>query len=112
MELGKADMAEHAELDRWSWLMHCRIADRIAGGDVYPLAVARANLQRWREANGELSAAQVEWVEMLEWPTDRLLGVLRDQVNEEAVRLRSNSPFAGVLDERTRLTLFDEARAA
>ena len=104
-------MSGHSHIDRWSLLMHGVIAERIERGDPEPVRIARANLDRWRSANGSLDRAQAEWSELLMLPSDRLGALLR-QDGDDATRLRSNSPFAGVLDTTTRLELFHEARGA
>ena len=105
-------MAGHPHIERWSLLMHQHIADRIEAGDGEPLRTAAGNLQRWREMHGGLSPAQSEWIAILEWPTSRLLAMLRNGTDQEAIRLRSNSPFAGVVDQQLRIELLREARAA
>lgn len=105
-------MVGHPDIDRWSWMMHRHIADRIEAGEEFPLQRAAQNLERWRQRNGGLVPAQEEWIGILQWPRERLLAMLRAADDEEATRLRSNSPFAGVIDERLRLELLREARAA
>jgi len=105
-------MAGHAHIERWSLLMHRSIADRIEAGDPEPLRKAAENLERWRHLHGELNPAQAEWIAILAWPASRLLAMLRDADGQEAIRLRSNSPFAGVIDQRQRIELLHEARAA
>jgi hypothetical protein len=104
-------MAGHPEIDRWSLLMHRHLADRIEVGDHRPVQKALANLERWERQHGELQPALREWVEILTWPTSRLVALLRDE-SENATRIRSSSPFAGVIDQRLRLELLREARAA
>ena len=91
--------------------MHRHIADRIEAGDDTPLQIAAANLRRWAISHGGLAPALREWTEILEWPRDRLLDLLRDE-SENATRVRSSSPFAGAIDQRLRLELLRETRAA
>ena len=105
-------MAGHPHIERWSLLMHQHIADRIEQGDSSPIRLAQENLDRWRLRQGELDAAQSEWLKILAWPVPRLLSLLRDANSQEAVRLRSTSPFAGSLDEQLRIELLRDARAA
>lgn len=105
-------MAGHAHIERWSLLMHRHIADRIEGGDLAPLRAARQNLANWRRRHGELTFAQSEWGVILAGPLPQLLAILRDSGDQEAIRLRGNSPFAGALDDRLRVELLHEARAA
>lgn len=92
--------------------MHRIIADRIESGDAAPVNVACRNIERWRNLFGELSDAQAEWVELLTLSPARLAMLLRDEHGEEAIRLRGNSPFAGVIDQELRLELLRESRAA
>lgn len=91
--------------------MHRHIADRIEAGDDTPLQIAAANLRRWAVSQGGLVPALREWVDILEWPRGRLLDLLRDE-GENATRVRSSSPFAGAIDQRLRLELLRETRAA
>ena len=104
-------MAGHPEIDRWSLLMHRHLADRIEAGDDEPIRIATANLARWENQHGELAPALLEWVEILKRPTDRIVALLREE-SENATRIRSSSPFAGAIDQRLRLELLREARAA
>lgn len=104
-------MAGHPHIERWSLLMHGVIADLMEAGDQAPLRKARENLERWQR-QGSLSSAQAEWLPILSWPTPRLIALLRAEEDENAVRLRSNSPFSGILTDRMRMELLREARAA
>jgi hypothetical protein len=104
-------MPGHPEIDRWSLLMHRHLADRIEAGDHEPIRKAEANLARWESRQGGLQPALREWIEILKWPTSRIVALLREET-ESATRVRSNSPFAGAIDRRLRLELLREARAA
>ncbi|MET0232594.1 MAG: hypothetical protein ABW186_16810 [Rhodanobacteraceae bacterium] len=104
-------MPGHPEIDRFSLLMHRHLADRIEAGDDVPLATAASNLARWKRLHGELEPAYREWAEILTWPTLRIVALLREET-EDATRIRSSSPFAGAIDQRLRLELLREARAA
>lgn len=104
-------MAGHPEINRWSLLMHRHLADRIEAGDAGPIRKATDNLARWERQHGRLEPAYREWLAILEWPTDRIVALLREE-SENATRIRSSSPFAGAIDQRLRLELLREARAA
>jgi hypothetical protein len=104
-------MAGHPEIDRWSLLMHRHLADRIEAGDREPMRKAASNLARWEKQHGQLEPACREWRAILEWPLDRIVALLREET-ENATRIRSSSPFAGAIDQRLRLELLREARAA
>jgi hypothetical protein len=104
-------MAGHPHIDRWSLLMHRQIADRIEAGDEEPLRIAASNLVRWERQHGSEEPALREWVEILKWPAQRIAALLREE-SENATRVRSNSPFAGAIDQSLRLELLRAARAA
>ena len=63
--------------------------------------VAHDNLARWRRHGGGLSRAHREWVEILERPWAEIRKVLLDE-SDEGQRLRSSSPFAGIVTEDER----------
>lgn len=105
-------MAGHPHIERWSLLMHRHIADRIERGDVSPIACAKENLERWKQQQGDLDGAQSEWQSILDGSLPRLLSILRDPHDQEAMRLRGTSPFAGAVEQELRLELLREARAA
>jgi hypothetical protein len=95
-------MSDHQRIDRQVAAMHKVIADRLRSGDLSPLVRARSNLERWeRQYGGELPAAYLEWVAILDMGLDRVLQVLEDG-EPDAIRIRSSSPFAGVLSPRER----------
>ncbi|HET8941659.1 MAG TPA: hypothetical protein VFN13_06715 [Rudaea sp.] len=58
-------MAGHPHIERRSLLMHRHIADRNERGDFSPIELAKGNLDGWRMRQGELDAAQWEWLEIL-----------------------------------------------
>ena len=65
---------------------------------------ARENLKRWR-SRGELSRANCEWEKILERPWSDIREFLLDE-SDEGQRLRSSSPFAGIVTEAERLKIF------
>lgn len=89
--------------------MHRVIAERLRSGDLSPLERARSNLERWEhQFGGALPAAYLEWVAILDSGLDAVLRVL-DEGDEDAVRIRSSSPFAGVLNPRERWEILRRA---
>jgi hypothetical protein len=89
--------------------MHRVIADRLRAGDSSPIAIARANLARWRtQFGGALPAAYEEWITLLDDGIDGVIQVLEGST-EEAIRQRSNSPFAGVLSPSERWEILASA---
>lgn len=89
--------------------MHRVIASRLRAGDHLPLARARANLERWRDQfGGELPPAYVEWLGILDGGFESILQVLEGE-DQRAVRIRSSSPFAGVLTPQERWEILRRA---
>lgn len=102
-------MSDHQRIERQSAALHRVIAARIRNGDEQPLARARANLARWRQQfGGELPLAYVEWEHLLAGDVGTILRVLEDD-DQDAVRRRSSSPFAGVLSPRERWEILRHA---
>jgi len=66
------------------------------------LRIAHENLDRWMRLNADapsLTRCYMEWRELLGKPLEEICSILTFE-NEEARRLRQNSPFAGVLSAR------------
>lgn len=96
--------SDHRILDARSLAMHCRIAQKISR-DPKLLEKARANLDRWSTKSKEpLPRYLREWHEILERPWPEIAEIITS-MSEDATRLRSSSPFAGVLtsDERKKI---------
>lgn len=92
--------------------MHRRIAARFLAGDGEPVAKARANLAQWSaDRQGQLAPAHREWMALLDRASAEELAALIASDDEEADRLRSSSPFAGVIDQRERIELWRQALA-
>jgi len=63
------------------------------------LALARNNLRRWSERNADapsLLRCYAEWDKILDRPLDQIVATLLDP-SDNGQRLRTNSPFAGVI---------------
>jgi hypothetical protein len=98
---GAAQYSEHRILDARSLAMHCRIAQKIAGNPEF-VDKAKANIERWRAKAPDPRPRYLdEWQEILERPWPEIAEFITS-MRDESTRLRSSSPFAGVLsaDER------------
>jgi hypothetical protein len=73
------------------------------------LDIARENLERWQRQNGP-SKPMEEWSILLESGNVRAIILALLRLDEEGMRLRSSSPFAGVLEDQERDLLFRAAR--
>ena len=96
--------SDHRILDARSLAMHCKIAQKISR-DPDLLDKAKGNLERWVAKSEEpLPKHLREWQQILERPWPEIAELITS-MSEDATRLRSSSPFAGVLsvDERERV---------
>lgn len=103
-------MASQQDLDRLHLAMHQAVV-AIIDADPHRrgLRIARSNCARWL-ARGSYPAI-VEWQEILERPWDEVRAVMLDP-SDDGHRLRSSSPFAGVLTPRERWRLMERFREA
>lgn len=89
----------HPHIDRRMLAMARLVAEKI---DRNPqlLQVATDNLERWARTNRNgLSVGKAEWKALIErhsWPE---LSAILVQDNDEGQRLRSSSPFTGIITE-------------
>lgn len=101
---GVRQYSDHRILDARSLAMHCKIAQKISRNPDL-LDKARANLEHWSAKSTEpLPRYLREWQEILKRPWPEIAELITS-MSEDATRLRSSSPFAGVLsdDERDRI---------
>ncbi|MGH8171859.1 MAG: hypothetical protein ACREPX_01850 [Rhodanobacteraceae bacterium] len=102
-------MSDHNRIDRQVAAMHRVIAARIRGGDATILEKARANLERWRQQfGGALPKAYEEWVVLLEGDFEGVMHVLENN-DENSIRVRSSSPFTGILSPAERWEILKSA---
>lgn len=96
--------------ERQSLWLHTAVAGRVAEDPLGALAKARSNIVRIREAH----AAPLSWLSRWERAIDAgPEEVIRTLVanTPEAIELRQNSPFAGVLSERDRMRALEAFRS-
>lgn len=75
------------------------------------LQIARDNLERWMKSEsfaGNERNALLEWREILENSTSEEIRKIITQDTDESQRLRSSSPFAGVLSEEEREKIWNK----
>ena len=90
---------------------HRLIAERLQADPERVLAHSRANLERWARAypDEQVPGWLREWQELLERPLADVLAILLSE-SENARRLRSSSPFAGIVSPRERWAINREIR--
>jgi hypothetical protein len=102
--------SDHRILDARSLAMHCRIVQKVSR-DPRLLEKAKANLSRWSaKIDGPKPHYLVEWQEILEKPWLTIAEIMTN-MSEDATRLRSSSPFAGILNEKEREQIYAAFRA-
>ena len=102
--------SEHRILDARSLAMHCRIVQKVSR-DPRLLEKAKANLARWiAKIDGPRPRYLMEWQEILEKPWLTIAEIMTS-MSEDATRLRSSSPFAGILNEKEREQIYAAFRA-
>jgi hypothetical protein len=91
--------------DERSIALHKEIAKKLRNNpDLWDIPIK--NLIKWKKINGRLTPALVEWEHILNTNTkEEILSILESD-SEESTRLRSSSPFTGILNEKERDTIF------
>lgn len=98
--------------DRFSLSLHRRIAEKLRDDPANVLSVANENLERWLTkdsfAFGPERRALLEWKEIIESFTPREIESIVIAETDERQRLRSSSPFAGILTKKEQSITWDE----
>lgn len=98
---GARQYSDHRILDARSLAMHCKIAQKISH-DPDLLDKAKANLARWSAKSANPPPHYLdEWHEILKRPWPEIAEIITS-MSEDATRLRSSSPFAGILSAAER----------
>lgn len=107
---GVRQYSDHRILDARSLAMHCKIAQKISR-DPGLLDKARANLERWSTRSADpLPQYLHQWQEILKRPWPEIAELITS-MSEDATRLRSSSPFAGILTTEERDKIYAAFRA-
>jgi hypothetical protein len=102
--------SDHRILDARSLAMHCKIVLKVSR-DPRLLEKAKVNLSRWNaKIDGPGPRFLKEWNEILEKPWPAIAEIMTS-MSEDATRLRSSSPFAGILNEKEREQIYAAFRA-
>jgi len=107
---GVRQYSDHRILDARSLAMHCKITQKILR-DPDLLDKARENLERWSAKSADLLPQYLhEWQEILKRPWPEIAEIITS-MSEDATRLRSSSPFAGILTAEERDQIYAAFRA-
>jgi hypothetical protein len=100
----------HALADERSLALHRAVAERLERNGAI-VEKARERVLDWHRTGLLARPLADAWLEILGRPLPELMAFLVDP-GERARRLRQASPFAGVLDARTRWRIWRDVRAA
>lgn len=107
---GRQGIGSHAFVDTFALLYHLAVAERLRENPEQVVNHAWQNLRRWMGENGVGAAERLtleEWQELLDSsPVARLIEIITEE-SDEGQRLRSSSPFVGVLTPEERLEILD-----
>ncbi|MFM8459422.1 MAG: hypothetical protein ACKOB0_10845 [Chthoniobacterales bacterium] len=94
----------HHKHDERSLLMHRMVGERLRRSPAEVVRFAMDNLQRWQQGGVDCDDFTV-WERVLQSGPERILKTIEGE-DEEAVRLRQSSPFAGLIPECDRQRIF------
>ncbi len=98
-------------IDLFNLMLHRAVAEKLRQDAKAVLQIARNNLNRWLTSEsfaGSECFALLEWKEILETHMPEEIIKIITQDTDEGQRLRSSSPFAGVLNEAEREKIWSE----
>ena len=91
--------------DERSVALHKEIAEKLKSNPAL-WDIPRKNLARWKQRHDGLSRALEEWERIFHQKTNEEIISLLESVSEESMRLRSSSPFTGILNDDERKKIF------
>ncbi len=92
-------------VDLFNLTLHRVVAEKLRRNPETVLRIARNNLKNWLK---DKNPALLEWQNILETKTTEEIIKIISQDTDEGQRLRSSSPFAGVLSEAEREKIWSE----
>jgi hypothetical protein len=92
--------------DERSIALHKEIAKKLREHpDLWDIPIK--NIIKWKKMNDRLAPAFVEWEHILTTNTKEEILFILESDSEESTRLRSSSPFTGILNENERNKIFE-----
>lgn len=103
----KPPIGSQQEIDELVLEYHRLIADRLQADPESVLEHARSNLERWMAAHQGTGSAYAleEWQQLLNNKTTQELIRLITEESDRGQRLRSSTPFTGILSAQERMEL-------
>jgi len=92
--------------DQRSKALHREVAKKLRKNpDLWD--IPKKNLARWKHTEGGLPTALMEWEQILNTNTKEHILAILEGDSEESNRLRSSSPFVGILSQSERNKIFE-----
>ena len=91
--------------DERSQMLHKEISKKLKSNPSL-WDIPRNNIRKWK-GSGKLAPALIEWDHILNTTTKEQILSILESSSEESVRLRSSSPFTGILTENERKKIFE-----
>jgi len=91
--------------DERSIALHKEIAEKLKSNPAL-WDIPKKNLQRWKQVKDGLSHALEEWERIFHQNSKEQILSLLESDSEESMRLRSSSPFTGILNDDEREKIF------
>ena len=92
--------------DERSQMLHKEISKKLKSNPSL-WDIPKKNITKWKKSSGKLAPAFIEWDHILNTKTKKQIVSILESSSEEAVRLRSSSPFTGILTENERKKIFE-----
>lgn len=100
---------QHNFIDLFSLMLHAGVAEKLRLNSQEVLQIAQKNLRHWLSIEkSSRNPALLEWQEILKKNTPEEIIKIITQDTDEGQRLRSSSPFVGVLSETERDKIWSE----
>ena len=104
-------LAQNNFIDLFNLMLHHAVTEKLRQDAKGVLQIASNNLNRWLASEsfaGNERFALLEWEKILENSTPEEIIKIISQDTDEGQRLRSSSPFAGVLSDAERDKIWSE----
>lgn len=99
-------MSMQIRSDERSKALHRKIAEKLRNNPSL-WHIPKRNIAKWKSRRGILTPAVREWEHILNTnPKEQILSILESD-SEKSVRLRSSSPFTGILTDSERKRIFE-----
>lgn len=92
--------------DERSMALHREIAKKLKN-DPRLWDIPKYNIAKWKSGRGGLIPSIIEWEHILNTNTKEQILFILESDSEESIRLRSSSPFTGILADMERNSIFE-----